>query len=399
MRIGIFGGTFDPVHNGHLICAKEVMEKLKLHKILFIPTGEPPHKIARQVTPGQDRLAMLAAAVSYEPRFEISDIECRRPDYTYTYDTLTELRRSAAPDDEFYMIIGADTLADIFNWYRSGEVFKLCSFIAMKRPGYPEDLFAENLKKAEAAGAAIFTAAVSQVDVSSTQIRKLAALGDSIDSFVPKAVAQYIQENHIYRQRNMSFTDIIEDLSKLLSEKRFTHCIGVMNESVRIGRIYGADPEKCRIAGLLHDCARELTPQQYRWLGLKIEEKDDYNGKEVLLHGEAGAILAEARYGITDQDVLEAIRCHVTGCPEMGLTAQIVFVADYTEPGRRGVFFDDIRRKISEGSIDEAILMECENTIRYILDKGKSTLCTETVRTRNWVWDKIKKETAENGHE
>lgn len=397
MRTGIFGGTFDPVHNGHLICAREVMTQLKFDRILFIPTGEPPHKIARRITPAKDRLAMLTAAVEGCAGFAVSDIECRREAFTYTYDTLVELRRTADENEAFFMIIGADTLADVFNWYRSADVFRLCSFAAMKRPGYDETAFRRNLCKARQAGADVWIADVPQIDISSTKIRAAAAAGEALSDAVPAPVRDYILRKRLYRPGKMEFAEIYEDVRKLLSPKRFTHSIGVMEESARLGGLFGADPERCRLAGLLHDCAKELTKQQYGWLGIKTDECGDYDGKEVLLHGEAGAILAEARYGVTDPEILEAVRCHITGKPEMGLLAQILFVADYTEPGRRGPHFDRVRSKIKEGSLPQAILAECDGTIRYNLEKNAVQICTETIRTRNWILQKIAEEAEQNG--
>lgn len=397
MRTGIFGGTFDPVHNGHLLCAREVMNKLQFDRIIFIPTGDPPHKIARRITPAEDRLAMLAAAIEGENGFTISDIECRRGNYTYTYDTLVELRKTAPQNEEFFMIIGADTLADIFNWYRSTDVFQLCSFAAMKRPGCDEMLFRQSLQKAAQAGATVCVADIPQIDISSTQIREAVAAQEEIGDFVPAPVCEYIQQKNLYRPSKMHFTEIYEDVKQLLSLKRFTHSTGVMEESARLGKIFGADPEKCRLAGLLHDCAKELTKQQYKWLGIKISESGDYDGKQVLLHGEAGAILAESRYGITDPEILEAIRCHITGKPEMSLLAQILFVADYTEPGRCGPQFDLVRERINEGSLSQAVLVECESTIQYLLSKDNAQICTETIRTRNWILKKIAEEAQHNG--
>ena len=397
MRTGIFGGTFDPVHNGHLICAREVMNKLQFDRIIFIPTGDPPHKIARKITPAKDRLAMLAAAIEGQNGFTVCDIECQRGDYTYTYDTLIELKKTAPSNEEFFMIIGADTLADIFNWYRSTDVFRLCSFVAMKRPGCDEMLFRQNLQKAAQAGAAVCVADIPQIDISSTQIREAVAAEEEIGDFVPASVCEYIRQKNLYRPCKMHFTEIYEDVKQLLSLKRFTHSIGVMEESARLGKIFGADPEKCRLAGLLHDCAKELTKQQYKWLGIKILECGDYDGKQVLLHGEAGAILAESRYGITDPEILEAIRCHITGKPDMGLLAQILFVADYTEPGRCGPQFDLVREKLNKGSLSQAVLVECETTIQYLLGKDSAQICTETIRTRNWILKKIAEEAQHNG--
>lgn len=399
MRTGIFGGTFDPVHNGHLFCAREVLHQLRLDRILIIPTGDPPHKIARRITPAEDRLAMLRAAVEGETEFAVSDMECRRDHYTYTYDTLTELRRTADPAEEFYLIIGADTLADVLNWHRSADLFRLCSFAAVKRPGIEESVFCRSLRKVTQAGANVVVADVPQIDISSTEIRQAIAAGEEIGAYVPEAVAEYIRRNGLYRLQKMDFTEIYEDVKRLLSPKRFLHSIGVMEECVRLGIRFGADPGQCRLAGLLHDCAKELTPQQYHWLGAGTELPDGFDGKEVLLHGEAGAILAEKRYGITDPMVLEAIRCHITGKPGMDLLAQILFVADYTEPGRRGVHFDAVREQLAKGSLLLAMRAECDSTVRYLLEAGDAQICTDTIRTRNWILKKLAEEAEYDGQE
>lgn len=397
MRTGIFGGTFDPVHNAHICCAKKVMEQLALDRVIFIPTGDPPHKISRRVTPAKDRLAMLNAAIQGYDNFYVSDMECRRSGTTYTVDTLTELRAECKDGDELYMIIGADTLRDVVNWYRSGDVFKMCVFAAMKRPGSSDEEFYEALNAASSAGAKVAAADAPVMDISSTYIRKAAAKGEDISAFVPESVREYIENNGIYKPRRMDFTAIYDDVGTLMSRKRFEHSVGVMNECERLAEMFGADVDKCRLAGLLHDCGKELSVQQYRWLGIKNDEKADYDAKEVLLHARAGAILASERYGISDPDILEAIECHVTGRPEMGLIAQILFVADYTEPGRKGYMFDAVRQKIDEGSLELAMLEECDMVIKYNMDKKGARVCTEGVRTRNWILSKIAENTKEAG--
>ena len=385
MRIGIFGGTFDPIHNGHLLSATAIKEILGFDRILFIPTGEPPHKIARNVTSAFDRLAMVKCAVKNEEGFEVSDIEVARKSYTYTYDTLVELRKTAQPDEEFSMIIGADTLADVFNWHKSEEVFKLCSFVAMKRPGTQEETFVLDLERVRKAGATVYTVEIPQYDISSTNIRNAITKGEDVTEYIPKSVSEYIKEHNLYTSREKSYDEIHTDLKKLLSSERFTHCEGVAEECVRLAKIFGADVEKCRLAGILHDCAKELTKKQYMWMGFDADGDDGYDAQRVLLHAEAGAVLAKERYGINDEEVLEAIRCHITGKPEMGIISQILFLADYTEKGRIGECFNVVREKIEKGLLFEAMLAECDNTLIYNLKKEKLLICTQTVKTRNWI--------------
>lgn len=385
MKTGIFGGTFDPIHNGHLFSAEAIKKILDFDRIIFIPTGEPPHKVARRVTSACDRFEMVCAAIQGIEGFEVSDIEIKRKSYTYTYDTLMELKKNAEPGEEFSMIIGADTLADIFNWHRSQDVFKLCSFVAMKRPGSDEVQFRENMRRAAEAGAKVYTAEIPQYDVSSTIIRQAIAKGEDVSVYIPYKVKEYIEKKNLYISRDMTYSEICEDLQRLLSVKRFTHSMGVAEESVRLAKIYGADVEKCKLAGILHDCAKELTAKQYVWMGFDGNCDKDYEGENVLLHALAGAILAKERYGVCDEEILEAIRCHITGKPEMGLVAQIVFLADYTEKGREGTFYESVREKADKGLLYEAMLEECDNTLIYNLKKEKLLICVQTVKTRNWL--------------
>ncbi|MBE7058782.1 MAG: nicotinate-nucleotide adenylyltransferase [Ruminococcaceae bacterium] len=385
MRTGIFGGTFDPIHNGHLLSAIAIKEILGFDRILFIPTGEPPHKIARNITSAADRLAMVKCAIEGKAGFEVSDIEVERKNYTYTYDTLVELQKNAQQDEEFSMIIGADTLADVFNWHRSEDVFKLCSFVAMQRPGTQNESFALNLEKARNAGAKVETVEIPQYDISSTNIRTAIAKGEDVSEYIPKPVNEYIKEKNIYTNRAKSYNEICEDLKRLLSPKRFAHCEGVAEECVRIAKLFGADIEKCRLAGILHDCAKELTEKQYMWMGFDANADNGYDGECVLLHAEAGAVLAKDRYGIKDEEILEAVRCHITGKPEMSIISQILFLADYTEKSRVGECYDAVREKIDKGLLYEAMLAECDNALIYNLKKDKMLICTQTVKTRNWI--------------
>ena len=385
MRTGIFGGTFDPIHNGHLLSAVAIKEIQGFDRILFIPTGEPPHKIARNVTSASDRLAMVKCAVEGKEGFEVSDIEVARKNYTYTYDTLVELTQNAQIGEEFSMIIGADTLADIFNWYKSEEVFKLCSFVAMKRPGTQDEMFSVNLERAEKAGATVYTVEIPQYDISSTNIRNAIAKGEDVTEYIPESVSEYIKEHGLYTNRAKTYDEIRADLKKLLSAERFTHCEGVAEECERLAKIFGADIEKCRLAGILHDCAKELTKKQYMWMGFDADFDEGYDAVRVLLHANAGAVLAKERYGVKDEEILEAIRCHITGKPEMGIISQILFLADYTEKGRKGECFDIVREKLEKGSLYEAILAECDNALMYNLKKDKLLICTQTVKTRNWI--------------
>lgn len=396
VRIGIFGGTFDPIHKGHLEAARAVLEAAALDQVLFMPTGDPPHKTDRQVTPAPLRYEMVCAAVKEAnvPRFGVSDMEIQRSGYTYTVDTLRALQDQWSPDNEYVWIIGADVLADLTHWKDYEQVFEMCSFVAMHRPGYSPEDFRREYQELSRIGARIQFVEVPPVDLSSTEIRQRCLEGQDIRNGVPVAVADIIEKCGLYQESDRLWTisQIQADLELRLSPRRYAHSLRVMEESARIAKVVGADEGRCALAGLLHDAAREFTPSQFLWLGLNITSKvvnGPYRGmEEILLHGEASALLAMRRYGVQDEDVLQAISCHTTGKSGMGVVAQIVFVADFTEPGRVGPHFDKARRILSEQGLMAAVLAECTMTIEHRLDEGKS-ICIDTVETRNWALSEI----------
>lgn len=391
-KVGICGGTFDPIHRGHLACADFVRQQLSLDAVLFLPVGEPPHKLDRLVTPAPLRLEMVRRAVADEPFFQVSDLEIRRNGPTYTVDTLKQLhelvdRKHAEDTVIFYYIVGADALGNLLKWRCYEEVFSLCEFVALLRPGYDE-LFRDDLRLVEAAGAVVHVLEGPCLPISSTEVRRAASAGESLTDLVPDGVATFIVSEGLYRELAPldSLPEWQADLQKRLSEKRYLHCLRVMEESVRLADLFGADREKCQVAGLLHDCARELSREQFVWLGVPDipAGHDLFDGFHPnLTHGRAGRILAQQRYGIQDPVILDAIGNHVTGRPEMDLVSAVVFLADYTEPGRVGESFDRIRAALAEG-LYPAIVAACESTMAWILQKGM-VLGVETLRTRNWA--------------
>ena len=354
MRIGILGGTFDPIHKGHIEVASAVLNAAELDQLTFMPTGDPPHKVHRNVTPGTLRLQMVQAAIQEtgNPKFSVSDMEIERSGYTYTIDTLCALH-AQNPADEYVWIIGADVLADLKHWKDYHQVFRLCSFIAMYRPGYSRTDFEAEYEELTQLGTRIQFVEVPSVDISSTEIRTGLAAGQDPSQFVPKSVAEIIETYGLYQpDKPMDLEAIRQELERRLSPHRYAHSIGVMEEAVRIGEKVGVPAEQCALAGLLHDAAREFTPAQYAWLGLEGD-----NG--ALLHAKASEILAKSRYGVQDPEILEAIACHTTGKAGMGILAQILFVADYTEAGREGAHFDKVRRILERDGLLAAVLAEC----------------------------------------
>lgn len=192
MRLGVMGGTFDPIHHGHLVAASEVASLYKLDEVVFVPTGQPWQKSARSVSPAEDRYLMTVIATASNPRFSVSRVDIDRPGPTFTIDTLHELR-AQWPSPELFFITGADALAQILSWRSADELFGLAHFVGVTRPGYPP-----------ADAAAFPSGAVSLVEVpalaiSSSDCRTRVQRGEPVWYLVPDGVVQYIDKRRLYR--------------------------------------------------------------------------------------------------------------------------------------------------------------------------------------------------------
>jgi nicotinate-nucleotide adenylyltransferase len=199
-RIGISGGTFDPIHNGHLIIAAKVQEKYSLDKVIFIPTGYPPHKRDMKVTNAQHRYNMLCNAVVSNDNFEVSRIEIDRIELTYTIDTLMEFKKIYGDNSKLYFITGADVIHDILTWREFEKVFTLCEFVTTLRPGIDKAAFEKDVNNLIVKYNAIINILeVPQIDISSTMIRKKIMNNQKINNLVPEKVENYIMVNNLYR--------------------------------------------------------------------------------------------------------------------------------------------------------------------------------------------------------
>ncbi|MFN3974726.1 MAG: nicotinate-nucleotide adenylyltransferase [Dehalococcoidia bacterium] len=200
MKVGIFGGTFDPIHMGHLILAEEARERLSLSKVLFIPTGHPWLKAGRPVSPGHHRLAMLNLAIEDNPSFEASDIEIRRPGPTYTLDTLQELRSAWGNGPEIYLLLGLDALRDFPRWHEPRRILEQCILVGMARPGYL-DFSPQSLEVVfPGASQRLVLLHGPHIGISGTEIRRRVAMGISIRYWVPRSVELYIYQQSLYRK-------------------------------------------------------------------------------------------------------------------------------------------------------------------------------------------------------
>ena len=203
MNIGVLGGTFDPVHNGHLVVAEVARERLNLAEVIFVPAGQPWLKADKLITPAKHRLEMLRLSLAGKSYFKISTMEIERAGPSYTIDTIIELRSKINAGDELFFILGQDNLAQLPQWREPSRLIQLCYLVAVPRPGSPRP----NLKTLEASLPGISQRVMlmdePQVDISASEIRERVGRGLSIRHLVPEPVNLYIKENRLYVARRV----------------------------------------------------------------------------------------------------------------------------------------------------------------------------------------------------
>lgn len=352
MKIGVFGGTFNPPHNGHVRLAKAAADELKLDKLLVIPSCIPPHKIAAKLADGQKRLEMCRLAFGCDPRFEVSPMELERGSRSYTVETLRELK-ALYPDSELYFIVGSDMLESFDKWYLWQEILSLSVLCAASREeGYSPDLsrfgkLAERIK--------IIT--LDPLEVSSTQIRNSA--GEVSPELLDPKVAAYIREHGLYDDGLNRYRELLRgklNPRRLFHSECVSECAGVLAER------YGASVEKARLAGLLHDVMKNAPANEQLALMPDITPLELLNTK--VWHQISGEAFLRQNGIVTDEEILGAVRWHTTGKAGMTLLEKIIYVADFISADRDYKDVEVVRR-LAYISLEHAILY----TSRYTVNK------------------------------
>ena len=367
-RIGIFGGAFDPIHNGHLIVAKNILDSLCLEKIVFVPTGDAPHKNIK--SDKKNRLDMLKLALENKINFEIDEYEINKSGKSYTSETIRYFKEKN-PYAEIYLIIGSDEFIKIETWHEMNYVLENCILIIALRPDFDNKNFLldylRRIKRKYSSNVFLFE--VNAQNISSHMIRDRVLLNKNIDFLVPKKVCEYIKQKRLYKHDLKIDTGLVKSfLIKNLSPRRFIHSVCVANLAVDLAKCYGEDIFKAYVGGLLHDCAKEIPNSKKIYMcnyyGIEVDEI--LMMQPDLLHQFLGASLAYSVFRIRDIDILNAIRYHTTGRENMSLLEKIIYLADYTEPNRIHENVKYIRRLVFE-NLDKA-LAYC---LKITLDENK----------------------------
>ncbi len=375
-KVGILGGTFNPIHNGHLALGKAAMEQYGLEEVWLMPSKLPPHKSHFAMLSEEHRLALVTLAAESDNRFTVSDFELRREGLTYTADTL-ELLTKQYPDTKFYFIVGGDSLIKFTHWRRPERILELATLLGAGRAGYEASRVetAANNLRVQFPNAEIGTILFPDYPISSSEIRRAFYTGknDSVKNALPEKVWNYLTTRNLYS--DIGYSDLEEEMRHVLPRKRYLHSVAVAHLAAAYAVSLGLSPERALIAGILHDCAKAYSDEQLvtdcDHYQIPVTEVERRNG--FLLHGKLGAFYAKENYFVTDEEILSAISYHTTGRPGMTTLEKVVFLADYLEPFRSqptDPALNEIRR-IAFADINKAIYLALKNTLRYLGESGQ----------------------------
>lgn len=394
MKIGVYGGTFDPPHLGHLNSARFALETLELDKLLLMPAAAPPHKTLPTETAGVrgrwDMVNIAADGFLLPDRVEVSRLEMDRAGKSYTADTLALLREEY-PKAKLWLLMGSDMFLTVQNWYKPEQIMSLASVAAFSRDAGDGDILAahaKELRKTFGAKAEILRLPEIR-EISSTQLRTLLAAdrAKAAEHLTP-AVYGYILTHGLYGvHANLKALDdgeLFACVCSMVKAKRIAHIKGVAEEAEKLALRWGADPVKARRAGILHDCTKYLEMDEHKALcaryGIELDALEQQAVK--LLHSKTGAAIAKNVFG-ADDDIFWAIFWHTTGKADMTLLDKILYVADYMEPTRS---FDgvDRMRELAYRDLDGALLMGLEMSVQEMEDRDLP-VHRNTLEARDWM--------------
>ena len=373
-RIGIYGGTFNPPHIGHLQAAQQVITALGLTKLLVIPDRIAPHKVlpANSATPEQ-RLDMLRLATAACPGMEVSDLELNREGVSYTYQTVLELK-AAYPQAELVLLMGTDMFLSFQNWCHPEIILENATLGIFYRGDKGEAAAIEEKKaEMESQGAKIELVKNDIVNISSTQMRRLLAFRCA-GEFLPEGVLDYIRENRLYDTRahwkNLPMEELERVVISLLNPNRVAHVLGCRDTAVELAKRWGADETDAARAGILHDITKAIDgPLQLTLCGTYGKILSDFSRRyPKTLHALTGSLVAERIFG-ENKAVVSAIEHHTTGKADMNLLEKIIYVADYMEPNRNFPGVETLR-ELAYTDIDAALKLGLEMTLEHLKRQG-----------------------------
>ncbi len=388
-KIGIYGGSFNPPHLGHMLAAREMAEALGLDRVLLVPAATPPHKDMADGSPsGEQRLEMLRLASEGMEGVEVDGLELRRKGPSYTADTVKALHERYSKD-KLYFLMGTDMFLSFHEWYKPEKICKHATLVTVRRAGTDSlsqlERQAERLKKNYGAKTVVLDNRV--LEMSSTEARRMLRF-QCAESYLNKYVLDYIWAHRLYGVeedlRCLPFDQLRKASLALHDPRRVPHVIGCCGAASHLALRWGCDETLAARAGILHDVTKALGKRAQLLLcekyGIMTTEFERNHYK--LLHARSGAAIAEHIFG-ESREVVDAIYWHTTGKANMALLEKILYIADYIEPNRN---FDGVRkmRELTETDLDGALLLGFEMSIDLLKSENKP-LDRFTVEARDFL--------------
>ena len=373
-RIGIFGGTFNPPHIGHIQAAKAAAQELELDRVLLIPSCLTPHKSIPDGSPSaQQRLEMLRMAVQGEPQLAVSDVEVCRGGVSYTYETVEALR-AQYPDADLTLLVGSDMFASLDKWKNAEQILAQVSVAVFSRGAKGEQAVIEAQQaQMEEKGHSARILDNPVIHISSTQLRRLIAFRCA-DPFLPQNVGDYIRDHDLYHcnadWKHLPMDQLEQIVVSLLNPNRVAHVLGCRDTAAELARIWGVDETDAARAGLLHDITKALDGtlqltlcQEYGTILDAFSQKYPKT-----LHALTGSLVAERIFG-ENPTVVAAIASHTTGKANMNMLEKIIYVADYMEPNRNFAGVEDLRH-LAHTDMDGALRYGLEMALEHLARLG-----------------------------
>ncbi len=362
MKIGIFGGSFDPVHIEHIKVAQAAIQTLGLDKLVVMPVSSAPHKTGRTLAPNAARLQMCRLAFENVKKAEVSDYELNAGGVSYTYLTCRHFR-ALYPSAELFWLVGTDMLRDFPTWKQPQDILENVTLAVCARN---EKTAWINKEQAEfyARFSKNFTCVgYNGADVSSTMLRVLAGAGEDLSAWTDNGVAAYILDNKLYQIPNANAALALE------KPTRKAHTLRVAKLAAKYAKKYGVKEERAIAAALFHDCAKNLPPEHPFLRG--FVQPDEW-GKvpETVAHQFSGAYLAENVFGVRDTEVLDAVRYHTSGKPNMSALEKLVFLADMLEEERIYEGVEGLREAFEKESPNVVLCRALKETVAFLQKKG-----------------------------
>ena len=373
-RIGIYGGTFNPPHIGHIQAAQQAISALSLRKVMLIPDRIAPHKELPDNSPTpQQRMDMLHIAVQNRPGLEVSDIELKREGVSYTWETVAQLK-AENPEAELVLLMGTDMFLSFHTWKHPERILENTTLGVFCRGEKGEaEAIARKKAEMEQQGAKIELVNNDVVAISSTQMRRLLAFRCA-GAFLPEGVLEYIREHRLYDTRadwkNLPMEQLEPIVIRLLNPNRVKHVLGCRDTAVALARHWGANEEDAARAGILHDITKAIDgPLQLTLCEAYGKILSDFSRKyPKTLHALTGSLVAERIFG-ENKAVVSAIEHHTTGKADMSLLEKIIYVADYMEPNRNFPGVEKLR-ELAYTDITAALKLGLLMTLEHLNRQG-----------------------------